>query len=71
MGSTPGQRFKIGEVVTLKSGGPDMTIQELYDSGQQPGGVRKYRCHWFAGQKLEGGVFSEDSLETPKPPTYG
>ncbi|EPP4132714.1 YodC family protein [Vibrio vulnificus] len=47
--------FKTGDIVKLKSGGPDMTIQ-----GKGPAG---YWCQWFAGKKLERGQFPADSLE--------
>jgi len=49
-------KYNIGDQVQLKSGGPCMTIKELLkDYGS-------YRCQWFAGKKLDGGVFPEDSL---------
>ncbi|BDA13770.1 hypothetical protein KAM339_023110 [Aeromonas caviae] len=53
--------FAIGDVVKLAAGGPDMNIQERiknYDktfSGS-------YRAQWFAGKKLESGVFAEATL---------
>jgi uncharacterized protein YodC (DUF2158 family) len=56
--------FKPGDLVQLKSGGPKMTVQT------EDRGVVK--CQWFAGTKLESGLFSPDSLraadetETPK-----
>lgn len=55
-------KFEVGQVVKLKSGGPDMTIQgfgTIEFSGN-------YRCQWFAGKKLENGVFPEQSLELVK-----
>lgn len=51
-------KFAIGDIVKLKSGGPEMTVQSLPDA---PG--RSYRCQWFAGKKLEFGSFPPDSLE--------
>lgn len=51
-------KFKIGDVVKLKSGGPDMTVRSAPDN---PGQV--YQCQWFAGKKLEQGAFREESLE--------
>ena len=50
--------YKIGDIVILKSGGPDMTVKstpETYSAG--------YKCQWFAGKKLEIGVFEKDSLK--------
>ncbi|HEX5752301.1 MAG TPA: DUF2158 domain-containing protein [Archangium sp.] len=57
-------RFQVGDVVKLKSGGPEMTVEaslEEYES---------YRCQWFAGKKLESGVFPDAGLEpaSVKPP---
>ncbi|RBM83907.1 YodC family protein [Vibrio paracholerae] len=51
-----GSLHKIGEIVKLKSGGPDMTIKQVYTSDQE------YRCQWFAGKKLDNGIFPHDSL---------
>ncbi|BBF14935.1 hypothetical protein CHBNV3_17990 [Haemophilus influenzae] len=55
-------KFGVGQVVKLKSGGPDMTIQDFYTKEFSG----KYRCQWFAGKKLENGVFPEQSLELVK-----
>jgi hypothetical protein len=57
-----GNKFEVGQVVKLKSGGPDMTIQD-FCTKEFSG---KYRCQWFAGKKLENGVFPEQSLELVK-----
>ena len=58
-------KFKPGDIVKLKSGGPDMTIQEeqQISSGGKTG---KYWCQWFAGKKLERGNFPADSIELSK-----
>ena len=64
--SNPGPfRFKVGEVVRLKSGGPKMTVMQLGTSGLG------YQCQWFSGSKLSTGFFPEENLElvveeTPK-----
>ena len=58
--SESSQKLKIGDVVKLKSGGPDMTIYFIDKSG---GSIN---CQWFAGDKLdklENGYFSSDSLQ--------
>lgn len=53
--------FKIGDIVKLKSGGPEMTVQQVpTDTGTY------YKCQWFAGKKLESGLFPEGSLESVK-----
>lgn len=54
--------FNPGDIVKLKSGGPEMTVQEEVNivSGARSG---KYWCQWFAGKKLEKGNFPADSIE--------
>lgn len=55
-------KFAVGDVVKLKSGGPDMTVRNL------PSELTKtYTCQWFAGKKLESGHFAEESLDTAVP----
>lgn len=51
-----GARFNVGDVVRLKSGGPKMTVDDVFQEGNM-------RCQWFAGSKLEYGVFPAASLE--------
>ncbi|MBG5959813.1 YodC family protein [Proteus mirabilis] len=48
-------QFETGDLVKLKSGGPEMTVQG-------PIGSERIRCQWFAGKKLEHGDFKPDSL---------
>lgn len=50
--------FNVGEIVQLKSGGPEMTVQLV---PEKPTG--HYKCQWFAGKKLEAGLFPFDSLK--------
>lgn len=54
-------KFAVGNIVKLKSGGPDMTVQTLPDKFEA-----YYNCQWFAGKKLESGRFPTDSLELVK-----
>jgi uncharacterized protein YodC (DUF2158 family) len=54
--------FDIGDIVQLKSGGPEMTVQSVPTS---TGTLHK--CQWFAGKKLEVGLFPYASLNTIKP----
>lgn len=62
-------QFNVGDIVKLKSGGPDMTVQDLEKSSigftiEAPREFNGYySCQWFAGKKLESGVFPEESLE--------
>ncbi|ALO34504.1 hypothetical protein CMT41_07080 [Colwellia sp. MT41] len=51
-------KFKVGDIVKIKSGGPDMTIQTMPSQRNS-----YYYCQWFAGKKLEIGHFPEGSLE--------
>jgi len=50
------QKFKTGDLVQLKSGGPIMTVQ-TYASGDY------LNCQWFSGTKLADGTFKEDSIQ--------
>ncbi len=62
--------FKVGDVVTLKSGGPDMTISQIIT---QTGGVlgipvneleiNEIKVTWFNNGKLEQAKFTEPQLE--------
>lgn len=53
------QQFQKGEIVQLKSGGPRMTIRTVFHDGS-------VSCQWFAGTKLQEGVFHPESLKTPE-----
>lgn len=58
-----GNKYSVGDVVTLNSGGPDMSVLEVYAPDQYTESKHyQYRCQWFAGKKLENGLFSERSL---------
>lgn len=59
-------KFVLGDIVKLKSGGPDMTVNEVSKDayGELNG---KYRCQWFAGKKLDVGTFPVESLEPGEP----
>jgi uncharacterized protein YodC (DUF2158 family) len=50
--------FKVGDVVQLKSGGPDMTVAEASSVGDKD----HVWCQWFGGRKLERGRFPAASL---------
>jgi len=64
-------KFKVGDLVVLKSNGPTMTIEKVAVNINTQEFVGTYRCQWFAGKKLDTGSFPEDSLEayTPKQQT--
>ena len=48
--------FKKGDIVRLKSGGPDMTVDGFYTPTGQ------YTCQWFSGSKLQHGRFDPKTL---------
>lgn len=63
-------KFNDGDIVTLKSGGPDMTISEILTkkfkldkSPAQEREVNTIKTKWFDGTKLEYGEFKEPELE--------
>lgn len=58
-------KFKLGDSVYLKSGGPEMSVHELIEWGGAFTG--EYNCQWFAGKKLEKGRFAEESLTSTNP----
>ena len=51
--------FAVGNIVKLKSGGPEMTVRAVPTELSKP-----YTCQLFAGKKLEQGNFPGDSLES-------
>jgi uncharacterized protein YodC (DUF2158 family) len=53
--------YNLGGIVKLKSGGPDMTVKEVITTMSDVFNGN-YRCQWFAGKKLDMGVFSQESL---------
>ena len=69
--------IEIGDIVKLKSGGPEMTVQIIIGQGESPGSMENFWdmfsftglskgdiiCNWFVGQKLEYGYFKPDTLE--------
>jgi uncharacterized protein YodC (DUF2158 family) len=67
--------FRSGEVVTLKSGGPGMTVEaatgqyrETYPP-EPPDPL--LGCVWFDGPTLRRGQFYESSLTRPTGGTHG
>ena len=53
-------KFKPGDIVQLKSGGPAMTISKLHEGNAS----FSYTCEWFKGASNERAVFGEDTLQT-------
>lgn len=54
--------FNVGDIVKLKSGGPEMTINSVSTNSQTGEFTGVYTCQWFAGKKLDQGRFPEESL---------
>jgi len=66
-------KFKVGDVVQMKSGGPKMTVDTVnypynYDIQKvnTSGKVESYHCKWFNGKKVEEENFAEESLMFPE-----
>lgn len=56
---TTTHEFVVGDTVQLKSGGPVMTVQKVPTNAKEES---HYWCQWFAGKKLERGVFAPNTL---------
>ncbi len=62
-------KFKIGDVVKLKSGSPNMTIKRyMQNTAEQiikraePSDSTMVECEWFEENKLKKGRFEQDLL---------
>lgn len=54
------QKFKIGDVVVLKSGGPDMTIHADEINDADFFGI--YECVWFVDEEMKFENFHQNAL---------
>ncbi len=54
-------KWKVGQIVKLNAGGPDMTIRSVLKNMNEEF-TGHYDCQWFAGKKLDSGRFPEESL---------
>jgi uncharacterized protein YodC (DUF2158 family) len=52
--------IKIGDVVILKSGGPEMTVTAV---GQLAGSPDQAKCIWFANGEAKESIFSQGALK--------
>jgi uncharacterized protein YodC (DUF2158 family) len=50
-------KYKTGDFVRLKSGGPKMTVSSYNEF------AKAYDCKWFVGAKLNEGRFEEGEIE--------
>jgi uncharacterized protein YodC (DUF2158 family) len=53
--------FNVGDIVQLKSGGPDMTVTRIGASAGEP----MLWCTWFDGTKDAYGLFPPNALKAP------
>lgn len=56
-------QFQLGDVVELRSGGPQMTVTGTSQSGW-------VMCSWFKDGKYESGTFPPEALEKPRKITF-
>lgn len=56
-------KFKAGDVVRLKSGGPKMTVDTVDTVDAEETIAGYVYCKWFYGTKKYEGEFSPDALE--------
>ena len=54
--------FKAGDVVELKSGGPDMTIARIIPPGERR--AEEACCTWFDGTEVKSRNFEVSSLKS-------
>ena len=54
--------YKVGDVVRLKSGGPDMTVVKFGSLRNNPN-LGYVACDWFVGDKLHRDNFYYSTLE--------
>jgi phage shock protein C len=57
--------FSVGDIVQLKSGGPEMTIIGV----DTDGGKLQLDCAWSEGETQHNGRFPPEALKTPSDPT--
>ena len=65
-------KFKHGDLVVMKSGGPPMTVDKVPGDPKYDGASAKtneYHCEWFKGATAQNGDFAEHLLEAYVPPT--
>jgi uncharacterized protein YodC (DUF2158 family) len=55
--------FKVGDVVRLNSGGPEMTVVLVAEKKFSHGGIAiVVACTWFEGKRLKEGEFKPETI---------
>jgi len=64
-------KFQVGDLVQLKSGGPGMTVRHVPGKQSANYGHEKdqYLCEWFKGATRDKGNFEEHVLQAFTPPS--
>ena len=57
------ETVKVGDVVMIKSGGPEMTVVRVFEN---PDKKDMAECQWFQNNQLKKGEFSLDVLKPYK-----
>lgn len=57
------QKFKVGDVVTLKSGGQEMTVSDIVFNIRTKTFQGLIDCQWFVGDSLETSPFNQSMLK--------
>ena len=60
-------KFKVGDMVKLKSGSPEMTISAIPELAALGAIFDEYQCKWFLGKKLQHGSFQAAALVKATP----
>jgi|GEM_PF-5164299 len=58
--------FVAGQIVRLKSGGPDMTVTQVFGKTEKHEGF--VHCTWFEGKKRQVAAFTLPTIELVLPP---
>jgi uncharacterized protein YodC (DUF2158 family) len=53
--------IKAGDIVVLKSGGPEMTVEKVLPARKVTG--ERVQCTWFDGKEVQSRIFNIDSLK--------
>ena len=64
-------KFQPGDIVKLKSGSPDMTVEgyEALWAGDSSIETENVHCAWFDGKTMHKELFQQNALEIVKQPS--